>query len=120
MSLTELSLLDGRRPLPLWDVIRLTLTLTLNLSNLLGLQQSTSGSYIEQMNLIHTLLSHFLRCVLKLSSHLRLSIPSKLPSGIPIKVRTQFSHVTCPFIYSVLLNFDINYRVIQCDAKLLS
>jgi hypothetical protein len=29
MSLTELALLDGRRPLPLWDVIGLTLTLTL-------------------------------------------------------------------------------------------
>jgi hypothetical protein len=28
MSLTELALLDGRRPLPLWDVIGLTLTLT--------------------------------------------------------------------------------------------
>jgi hypothetical protein len=27
MSLTELPLLDGRRPLPLWDVIGLTLTL---------------------------------------------------------------------------------------------
>jgi hypothetical protein len=25
MSLTELALLDGRRPLPLWDVIGLTL-----------------------------------------------------------------------------------------------
>jgi hypothetical protein len=29
MSLTELALLDGRRPLPLWDVIGLTLTLPL-------------------------------------------------------------------------------------------
>jgi hypothetical protein len=29
MSLTELALLDSRRPLPLWDVIGLTLTLTL-------------------------------------------------------------------------------------------
>jgi hypothetical protein len=29
MSLTELALLDGRRPLPLGDVIGLTLTLTL-------------------------------------------------------------------------------------------
>jgi hypothetical protein len=29
MSLTELALLDGKRPLPLWDVIGLTLTLTL-------------------------------------------------------------------------------------------
>jgi hypothetical protein len=29
MSLTELTLLDGRRPLPLGDVIGLTLTLTL-------------------------------------------------------------------------------------------
>jgi hypothetical protein len=28
-SLTELTLLDGRRPLPLWDVIGLNLTLTL-------------------------------------------------------------------------------------------
>jgi hypothetical protein len=28
MSLTELALLDGRRPLPLWDVTGLTLTLT--------------------------------------------------------------------------------------------
>jgi hypothetical protein len=28
MSLIELALLDGRRPLPLWDVIGLTLTLT--------------------------------------------------------------------------------------------
>jgi hypothetical protein len=28
MSLTELALPDGRRPLPLWDVIGLTLTLT--------------------------------------------------------------------------------------------
>jgi hypothetical protein len=33
MSLTELALLDGRRPLPLWDVIGLTLTLTLTLTN---------------------------------------------------------------------------------------
>jgi hypothetical protein len=32
MSLTDLALLDGRRPLPLWDVIGLTLTLTLNLT----------------------------------------------------------------------------------------
>jgi hypothetical protein len=28
MSLTDLALLDGMRPLPLWDVIGLTLTLT--------------------------------------------------------------------------------------------
>jgi hypothetical protein len=27
MNLTEIALLDGRRPFPLWDVIRLTLTL---------------------------------------------------------------------------------------------
>jgi hypothetical protein len=32
MSLTELALLDGRRPLPLWDVIGLTLTLTLTIT----------------------------------------------------------------------------------------
>jgi hypothetical protein len=31
MSLTELALLDGRRPLPLGDVIGLTLTLTLTI-----------------------------------------------------------------------------------------
>jgi hypothetical protein len=31
MSLTELALLDGRMPLPLWDVIGLTLTFTLTL-----------------------------------------------------------------------------------------
>jgi hypothetical protein len=30
LSLTELALLDDRRPLPLWDVIGLTLTLSLN------------------------------------------------------------------------------------------
>jgi hypothetical protein len=34
MSLTELALLDGRRPLPLRDVIGLTLTLTLNTSDI--------------------------------------------------------------------------------------
>jgi hypothetical protein len=32
MSLTELALLDGRRPLPLWGIIGLTLTLTLTLT----------------------------------------------------------------------------------------
>jgi hypothetical protein len=32
MSLTELALLDGRRPLPSWDVIGLTLTLTLQVA----------------------------------------------------------------------------------------
>jgi hypothetical protein len=33
MSLTELALLEGRRPLPLGDVIGLTVTLTLTLRN---------------------------------------------------------------------------------------
>jgi hypothetical protein len=36
MSLTELALLDGRRPLPLGDVIGLNLTLTLTFFFLLG------------------------------------------------------------------------------------
>jgi hypothetical protein len=33
MSLTQLALLDGTRPLPLWDVIGLTLTLTFIFKN---------------------------------------------------------------------------------------
>jgi hypothetical protein len=37
MSLIELALLDGRRPLPLGDVIGLTVTLTLTLTHWLGM-----------------------------------------------------------------------------------
>jgi hypothetical protein len=47
MSLTELALLDGRRPLPLWDVIGLTLTLT-QLVGFLGCGISPSqGRYLH-------------------------------------------------------------------------
>jgi hypothetical protein len=47
MSLTELALLDGRRPLPLGDVMGLTLTLTLTrrISYLRKSQQMREQTY---------------------------------------------------------------------------
>jgi hypothetical protein len=43
MSLTELALLDGRRPLPLGDVIGLTLTLIMFYEVFLGTIRTSNG-----------------------------------------------------------------------------
>jgi hypothetical protein len=50
MSLTELALLVGRRPLPLGDVIGLTLTSTFNILFILLHVDSLLGSNRERSN----------------------------------------------------------------------
>jgi hypothetical protein len=86
MSLRELALLDGRRPLPLWDVIGLILTLTLTLMR-------STGLVGRVMSLLHLVLS-LEWCISVLLYHISHQVPrlTEIESPDPVKGAASFQY----------------------------